>query len=88
METIEISNDITLTELRELLKVAKEIVGEEEAVEVELSLWHYSESPGGSRNRKERIGLYRSDGGPTILVTSLEEAYEVLKSWRKEKTNG
>ena len=88
MEIIEISNDITLIELRELLRVGKEIVGEEEAIEVGLSLWHYSEPPGGSGNRKERIELYRSEGGPTIHVTSLEKAYEVLENWRKEKTNG
>ena len=83
MEKKEIHGNMSVAGLRRLCAAAKEVVGEGKAINIDLSIWHYDNSPTGSGNIEEQIGLYRSGGGPTAYVKSLKEAYEVLEEWKK-----
>ena len=82
MENSRVPNNTTLAMLRRLNKALREIVGEKEAVHIELSIWSYL-----SGRIKERIGVYHSEGGPTEYFQTLKEAYEHLNELKKEKSN-
>ena len=82
MENQLLPNNITLAELRRLMKATKKIAGPKEAVCISLSMWHYDDSVGTGR-LDEKIGVYRSGRGPTKEFSSLKDAHDYLKTMKK-----
>jgi len=85
MEKELLPNNVTLAGLRGLLREARKNVAKEEAVYVDLVMWHYDEPPTGTGALREKIGVYRSDEGPTEHFNSLGEAHEYIKGWKEEE---
>lgn len=88
MENELVPNNTTLAGLRGLLRAAKKNTPPEEAICIELEMWHYDEPPTGSGALKESIGVYRSGNGKgTCYSNNLKDARKEINSW-KEKENG
>lgn len=87
MENQLVPNNTTLASLRGLLRAARNNVTPEEAVYVELKMWHYDDNIIDGRIN-ELIGVYRSQTGEgTQNFKSIKEAREYIDSW-KEEENG